>query len=268
VLLYQALGASLPIFAHVPLILGPDKTRLSKRHGATSVLAYKDMGIVPEAFRNFLALLGWSPGNAAKQPDGKEREVFSTEELIEMFSLNGIAHSNAVFNNDKLAWYNAEYIRAYPAERLLPLIQAEWAHTGYKPSRSPEEILAGIALLQQRARSLQDFATTFQAYFGDHFATDPAASAKFLADARVREMLAELGKRYETLEPFTEESAEQLLRSFAEEKGVKAGALINGARVLLTGQGVAPSLFAVMAYLGKHPVVHRLSAAETVSPAE
>lgn len=267
VLLYQALGTSLPIFAHVPLILGPDKTRLSKRHGATSVLAYKEMGIVPEAFRNFLALLGWSPGNAAKQPDGKEREIFSTEELIEMFSLDGIAHSNAVFNNDKLAWYNAEYIRAYPAERLLPLIQAEWAQTGYKPSRSPEEILAGITLLQQRARSLQDFATTFLAYFGDQFVTDPAASAKFLTDASVREMLTELGERYATLDPFTEESAEQLLRSFAEEKAIKAGALINGARVLLTGQGVAPSLFAVMAYLGKHSVVQRLSAAKTVLPA-
>ena len=117
------------------------------------------------------------------------------------------------------------------------------------------------------ARSLQDFATTFQAYFGDQFATDPAASAKFLTDARVREMLAELGERYATLDPFTEESAEQLLRSFAEEKAIKAGALINGARVLLTGQGVAPSLFAVMAYLGKHSVARRLLAAKTVFPA-
>ncbi len=265
VLLYQALGASLPVFAHLPLILGPDKTRLSKRHGATSVLAYKDMGIVPEAFRNFLALLGWSPGEAAKRPDGKEREVFSTEELIKMFSLGGIAHSNAVFNNDKLTWFNTEYIRAYPPERLLPLIQEEWLRAGFAPSRSDKDTLAAISLLQQRARGLKDFASTFQAYFGDKFPIDPAASQKFLADDAVRKLLAELGERYATLEPFTEQSAEQLLRAFAEEKAIKAGALINGARVLLTGQAVAPSLFAVMLYLERQRVVDRLAAAETIS---
>ncbi|HTZ89014.1 MAG TPA: glutamate--tRNA ligase, partial [Alloacidobacterium sp.] len=116
VLQYQALGAALPIFAHVPLILGPDKTRLSKRHGATSVIAYKEMGIVPEAFRNFLALLGWTPG-----AEYKDREIFSSDELTRLFSLDGISKSNAVFNNDKLAWFNTEYIRAYDAAKLLPL---------------------------------------------------------------------------------------------------------------------------------------------------
>ncbi len=265
ILQYQALGASLPVFAHVPLILGPDKTRLSKRHGATSVLAYKDMGIVPEAFRNFLAVLGWSPGEAARQPDGRDRELFSTEELIEMFSLNGIAHSNAVFNNDKLAWYNTEYIRAYDPARLLPLIEEEWRHAQYQPTRSREEILAAIPLLQQRARSLKDFASTFLAYFGDEFAMDPAAVEKFLGDAAVRSLLTELGQRYATLEPFTEASTEQTLREFAAEKGVKAGALINGARVALTGQGVAPSLFTVMLCLGRERVVQRLQAAKQIA---
>lgn len=258
VLLYRALGAELPIFAHLPLILGPDKTRLSKRHGATSVMAYKEMGIVPEAFRNFLALLGWSPGNAAKDAEGKEREIFSTAELIEMFSLDGISHSNAVFNNDKLAWYNTEYIRSYSPEKLLPLIQEEWARVGYRPDRTREEILAATALLQQRARSLTDFSSTFRAYFGDEFETDPTAAQKFLSDPATRLLLAELSKRYEKLAEFTEGRAEQTLRDFAAEKGVKAGALINGARVLLTGQGVAPSLFAVMAYLGQQRVVQRL----------
>ncbi|MGO8718410.1 MAG: glutamate--tRNA ligase [Acidobacteriaceae bacterium] len=261
VLLYRALGASLPVFAHLPLILGPDKTRLSKRHGATSVMAYKDMGIVPEAFRNFLALLGWSPGAAAKQPDGPDREIFSTDELIQMFSLDGIAHSNAVFNNDKLAWYNTEYIRAYDASLLLPLVEDEWRAVNYQPSRSREEILAAITLLQPRARSLKDFASTFLAYFGDRFAMEEAAVKKFLSDPSVREMLVELGRRYTALENFTEVSAEELLRAFAAEKGVKAGALINGSRVALTGQAVAPSLFAVMACLGQQRVVRRLEAA-------
>ena len=261
VLLYQALGASLPIFAHLPLILGPDKTRLSKRHGATSVMAYKEMGIVPEAFRNFLALLGWSPGEAAKQADGPDREIFSTDELIQMFSLNGIAHSNAVFNNEKLAWYNTEYIRAYEPSRLLSLIEDEWKAVDYQPSRSREDILAAIALLQPRARNLKDFATTFLAYFGDQFSMDEAAVKKFLSDAAVRQMLAELGRRYAGLDDFSEISTEELLRAFATEKGVKAGALINGARVALTGQAVAPSLFAVMLCLGKSSVVARLEAA-------
>ena len=261
VLLYQALGASLPVFAHLPLILGPDKTRLSKRHGATSVMAYKEMGIVPEAFRNFLALLGWSPGEAAKQADGPDREIFSTDELIQMFSLDGIAHSNAVFNNEKLAWYNTEYIRAYDPLRLLPLIEEEWRAVNYQPSRSREEILAAIALLQPRARSLKDFASTFLAYFGDQYTMDEAAVKKFLSDASVRQMLAELGGRYAALQEFTETSTEELLRAYATEKGIKAGALINGARVALTGQAVAPSLFAVMLCLGQQTVAHRLAAA-------
>ena len=261
VLLYQALDASLPVFAHLPLILGPDKTRLSKRHGATSVIAYKEMGIVPEAFRNFLALLGWSPGEAAKRPEGPDREIFSTEELIRMFSLDGIAHSNAVFNNEKLAWYNTEYIRAYDPSLLLPLIEEEWRAVNYLSTRSREEILAATALLQPRARSLKDFASTFLAYFGDEFSMDEAAVKKFLSDPAVRQMLAELGHRYASLEDFTEVSTEELLRAYATEKGIKAGALINGARVALTGQAVAPSLFAVMLCLGQQTVVRRLEAA-------
>lgn len=264
ILQYQALGAALPVFAHLPLILGSDKTRLSKRHGATSVMAFKDMGIVPEAFRNYLALLGWGPAQPMKLPDGREREVFSTEELIAMFSLDGISHSNAVFDTDKLAWFNTEWIRIYEPERLLPLIEEEWERTGYRPARPREEILAAIALLQNRARSLKDFATTFLAYFGDEFAFDAGAVAKFLGDDSVRRLLVELGERYASTGLFDEQTAEQSLRALAEEHGVKAGVLINGSRVALTGQAVAPSLFAVMACLGKDRVVRRLLAAAAV----
>jgi glutamyl-tRNA synthetase len=229
------------------------------------VMAYKDMGIVPEAFRNFLALLGWSPGEAAKQTDGPDREIFSTDELIQMFSLDGIAHSNAVFNNEKLAWYNTEYIRAYNPSRMLPLIEEEWRAVNYEPTRSREEILAAIALLQPRARTLKDFASAFLAYFGDRFSMDEAAAKKFLSDATVRQMLGELGGRYAALHEFTEASTEDLLRAYATEKGIKAGALINGARVALTGQAVAPSLFAVMVCLGQETVGHRLQAAAALT---
>ena len=265
VLQYRALGAELPIFAHVPLILGPDKTRLSKRHGATSVIAYKDMGIVPEAFRNFLALLGWTPGADQLTSEGKPRELFSSDDLIRLFSLDGISKSNAVFNNDKLAWFNTEYIRSYDAEKLLPLIEEEWTICNFTPDRSPEDILHAIEMLKPRARSLKDFATTFRAYFSDAYEYDPAAVAKFLKEDATRKLLAELANRYAGLPEFTEYWAEQTLRTFADESGVKAGVLINGARVALTGQAVAPSLFAVITALGKDRVIARLGAAEKIA---
>ena len=258
VLQYRALGAELPIFAHVPLILGPDKTRLSKRHGATSVIAYKEMGIIPEAFRNFLSLLGWTTGGL-KDSNGKDREIFSSEELIGLFTLQGISKSNAVFDNDKLAWFNTEYIRTYPAAQLLPLIEEEWRLAAFTSSRSPAEIQQAIDLLKPRARSLKDFATAFRAYFSDEYEIDPAAAAKFLP-GEVPWLLAELGARYASCQEFTEASTEALLRAFAEERGLKAGVLINGSRVALTGQSVAPSLFAVMLALGQQRVAKRLQA--------
>jgi glutamyl-tRNA synthetase len=259
VLQYRALGAQLPVFAHVPLILGPDKTRLSKRHGATSVIAYKQMGIVPEAFRNFLSLLGWTPGNV-KDANGKDREIFSSEELIRLFGLEGISKSNAVFDNDKLAWFNTEYIRSYPAETLLPLIEEEWRLAGFTPTRTEAEITQAIELLKPRARSLKDFATAFRAYFTDEYEIDPAAAAKFLT-GEVPALLVDLGARYAAAAKFTEASSEVILREFAAEKDLKAGVLINGARVALTGQAVAPSLFAVMMALGQQRVVARLKEA-------
>ncbi|MCI0351867.1 MAG: glutamate--tRNA ligase [Acidobacteriales bacterium] len=254
VMLYQALQAAQPVFAHVPLILGPDKTRLSKRHGATSVMAYRDEGIVPEAFRNFLALLGWTPPDASK-------EILRDDELTSLFSLAGISRSDAVFDRAKLDWFNTEYIRAYPAERLLPLIEEEWAKAGVKPQiRDRQWLLATIDLLKPRARSLKDFAASFRAFFTDDFSADPAAVDKFLKEDSIKNMLVELGERYAASgNGFTEEAAEKILRDFAAEKNVKAGALINGARVALTGQGVAPSLFAVMVALGRERTVQRLN---------
>ncbi|MEO5935580.1 MAG: glutamate--tRNA ligase [Terriglobales bacterium] len=252
ILQYQALGVEPPIFAHVPLILGADKTRLSKRHGATSVIAYKQEGIVPEAFRNFLALLGWTPADS-------KQEIMNDKDLIAAFGLENISHSNAVFDRPKLDWFNTEYIRASPAERLLPLVREEWEAAGMKPDSSDEAWLrSAIDLLKTRARSLKDFAGTFRGYFSDQYETDPAAVEKFLKEAAVRSLLAELGDRYSSAGEFTEASTEQVLRDFAAEKNVKAGVLINGSRVALTGQAVAPSLFAVMALLGKDKTVKRL----------
>ena len=262
IMIYRALGHMLPVFAHVPLILGPDKTRLSKRHGATSVIAYKEEGIVPEAFRNFLALLGWTPPDSSK-------EIFHDRELIDLFDLNGIQKSNAIFDRGKLDWFNTEYIRATPADLLLPLIEEEWKKVDLVPFQTSREAMAAtVDLVKPRARNLKDFATLFRAYFSEEFDTDPAAAKKFLKDDTIRQMLVEVGWRYEEAPEFTEATTEQLLRDFAAEKNVKAGTLINGARVALTGQGVAPSLFAVMANLGQRRTVQRLKRAIQVTPAD
>jgi glutamyl-tRNA synthetase len=258
VMLYQALGAPLPVFAHVPLILGPDKTRLSKRHGATSVIAYKEEGIVPEAFRNFLALLGWTPPDSSK-------EIMDDRALIDLFDLSGIAKSNAIFDRGKLDWFNSEYIRACPAVQLLPLIEEEWKKVDLIPFQTSRDAMAAtMDLVKPRARNLKDFTTLFRAYFSDSFEVDPAAVQKFLKDDAVREMLVELASRYEQETEFSEASTEKVLREFAAQKNVKAGLLINAARVALTGQGVAPSLFAVMANLGHERTVARLRKAPSL----
>ena len=258
VMLYEALGHPLPVFAHVPLILGPDKTRLSKRHGATSVIAYKEQGIVPEAFRNFLALLGWTP------PDSSQ-EILHDRELIDLFDVSGIQKSNAIFDRSKLDWFNTEYIRATPSALLLPLIEEEWKKVDLIPFQTSRLAMgATVDLVKPRARNLRDFANLFRAYFSDFFEADPAAVEKFLKDDAVREMLVELASCYEKATEFSEVSTEQVLRDFAAEKNVKAGALINGARVALTGQGVAPSLFAVMSNLGQERTVARLMRAREI----
>jgi glutamyl-tRNA synthetase len=219
-------------------------------------MAYRDEGIVPEAFRNFLALLGWTP------PDGSP-EILGDQELIRLFSLDAISRSNAVFDRAKLDWFNTEYIRAYPAEQLLPLIEEEWEKAGLNVAgKDTAWLLSTIDLLKPRARSLKDFAGSFRAFFSDEFEPDPAAVEKFLKDGGVRKLLVELSERYAALPEFTEQETERVLRDFAAEKGVKAGALINGARVALTGQGVAPSLFAVMSALGQARTTARLAAAE------
>ena len=168
-----------------------------------------------------------------------------------------------MFDRGKLDWFNTEYIRAYPAVQLLPLIEEEWKKAGLIPFQTSREAMeVTVDLVRPRARNLKDFATLFRGYFSDEYEADPAAVEKFLKDDSVRRMLVELASRYEQEAVFSEESTEKVLRDFAAEKNVKAGALINGARVALTGQGVAPSLFAVMANLGQERTVARLRRAK------
>lgn len=254
ILIYQALGSAVPAFAHVPLILGSDKSRLSKRHGATSVTAYRDQGYLPEAFRNFLALLGWSPGD--------DSEKMSTEELIRRFSLEGINKSNAVFNLEKLGWLNSQYLSSSPALDLFPYVKEELEKASlwdpeYENSRQPW-FLDLVDLLKARARLLPDFVASAKAFLSDDYEIETAAREKFLKDPSLESLLPELALKLAQLPEFSLESSEAALRQFAEERQVKAGLLINAARVLLTGKAVAPPIFQVMVSLGQKRTVERL----------
>ena len=267
VLIYEALGARVPQFAHLPLILAPNKGKLSKRkHGeVVSLTSYRDRGFVPAAFRNFLALLGWSP------PAGKE--ILSKEELVQNFSLEGIGRANAVFNfhendpqhwtDDKALWMNAEYIRTMPLDELIPMVKNElrsnklWREEYDDDDR--DWLLKTVDLIRQRFFTLKDFSEQGRAYFSDDFDIDEAAVNKNLrTEPRLRELLIGLAKKLEAVEPFNSETAEAALREFAEESGVKAGLLINGSRTMLTGQSVGPSMFEIFDVLGRDRSAERL----------
>jgi len=252
ILLYRAAGAPLPEFAHLPLILGPDKQRLSKRHGATSVMAYAEMGYLPEAFFNFLALLGWSPGD--------DREILSRQELTELFSLEGVGKANAIFGTEKLDWFNNQHIRNASPDVLRELVVRELKSAKIWDDKTlvPDSMDATLDLLRNRARRLSDFSGIFRSFFTDDFAYDQAAAAKFFADPRLKDLAPDLLHEYTESGAFTLQSTEEILRQLAERKGVKAGVLINALRVGLTGQGVAPGLFEVMQALGRERTLARL----------
>jgi glutamyl-tRNA synthetase len=251
ILLYRAAGAPMPEFAHLPLILGPDKQRLSKRHGATSVMAYAEMGYLPDAFFNFLALLGWSPGN--------DRELLGRQDLIDLFSLEGVGKADAVLGPEKLDWFNSQYIRSASPESLSALVARELKSSGIWDDANPVQNLHAILdLLKVRAKKLGDFSTNFRAFFTDDFAYEKAAADTFLVDLRLKELIPALLALYREDPLFTLQSTEEILRALAEKEGVKAGLLINALRVGLTGQGVAPGLFEVMQVLGRERTLARL----------
>ena len=267
ILLYQAFGKEVPQFAHLPLILAPNKAKLSKRkHGeVVSLTTYRDRGFVPAAFRNFLALLGWSP------PEG--RELLSRDELIEEFSLEGIGRANSIFNfqendprhwtDDKALWMNAEYIRTMPLAELLPMVKAElrseklWREE-YDEDES-EWFEKAVNLIRQRFFTLKDFSAQGRAYFSEDFDFDEAAVRKnILKEPKLKELLPALADHLETVEPFTAARVEEALRAFVDEAGLKAGLLINASRTMLTGQAVGPSMFEVFEIIGRERSVMRL----------
>lgn len=297
ILIYEALGVTPPTFAHLPLIMAPNKGKLSKRkHGeVVSMTTYRDAGFLAAAFRNFLALLGWSAG--------EEKEIYTLDELIEKFSFDGIHRSNAVFNftegdarkwtDDKAIWMNAEYIRTMPLADLLPLVKTElksaklWRDE-YEESQnrrceraasfveigSCEWYEKTVDLIRQRFFTLKDFSSQGRAYFSEDYDFEPTAIEKNLTkfpDLKV--WLPELASRFEDEfgqsncppadaggpdKTFTEENIETVVKAFTEEKGTKLGVIMNGARTLLTGVAVGPSMLSVFETLGLERTVIRL----------
>jgi glutamyl-tRNA synthetase len=253
VLLFEALGAPVPRFAHVPLILGMDKKRLSKRHGATSVMEYQRNGYLPAAVVNFLALLGWSPGD--------DREVMTLDELVESFSLEGISGGNAVLNPEKLDWMNGQYIARMPIAELATAAHPFFAAAGLATSPLVEDVASLhrlLDLLRPRARRLTDFAEQARPLVTEPVVYEQAAIDKHLSTPGLAAHVATLIRALEALPSFDETSIEAAVRDTAEAGGIKAGALIHATRVAVTGKTASPGLFEVLAWLGRERTDGRL----------
>jgi len=250
ILIYQALGEPLPCYAHVPMILGPDRTRLSKRHGATSVLAYRDMGYLPHALLNALARVGWSYG---------DQEKFTVQELIEKFSLENVGKSAGIFNPEKLLDLNARYIRESDpkdlAEALIPFLEKLGL-------RSPDKNrVAGAAeTLRPRSKTLVEMAESARFYFEDDFRYEEKADRKFLKP-EIAPLVQETRVRLQRLDDFTQKSLEVVFLGLLDEKKIKLGEIAQPLRVALTGTSVSPGLFEVMEVLGKDAVLRRVDKA-------
>src|SRR5213080_3806096 len=251
---YRALGAALPIFGHVPMIHGPDGKKLSKRHGATAVGDYQHLGILPAALRNFLALLGWSPGG--------DREIMSKEELRNLFSLDGILKKPAVFDTTKLEWMNGQYLSAKSAEELYPLVQPELAKLGVDGNK--DAVLPAIAVVKTRSRTTLDVARQVAVRLDAKFvAFDDKAKKEIATDpagykASLEASLAVLRKADWTLE-----ALEKTLRALADEKGVAAGKIFQPIRIALTGGTVSEPVNELLYVVGKEAALKRLQAATT-----
>jgi len=249
--IFEALGFPVPRFGHLPMILGSDKARLSKRHGATSIMAYKDMGYLPEAMVNYLVRLGWSHG---------DQELFTRQELIEKFSWKNVQSSAAVFNPDKLLWLNAEYIKtsppAYVAEALVPLLE----NAGLKDemeSVSGDWLTRLVVLVRERTKTLVEMVDWVRPYFGQAVLFDEEAAKKFLTPA-IAPVLGKLLVKYEASPDFSKQEWEETFKQLVGEEGMKMGQLAQPVRVALTGRTASPGLFDVMEVLGRERTLFRL----------
>jgi len=258
ILIYRALGTELPTFAHVPMILGPDGKRLSKRHGAASVEAYREEGILPEALVNFLALLGWSPGD--------DRESMRLSELVEAFTLDRILKKAGVFDPKKLEWLNGKYLDATPTKKLVPLVLEAMDDAGRAIAATDPARFAEVVNLQKtRARTIPAIAETSLRYFGESVAFDENSVQKhWLKDPQAaREILAAEREVIVAADPFDAASLETGLRTIADEQEIGFGKVIGPLRVALLGVQDSPGIFGVLVLLGRERSLERIDAALT-----
>lgn len=259
--IYKALGYDIPLFAHLPMILGADKARLSKRHGATSVMAYKDMGYLPDALVNYLVRLGWSYG---------DQEVFTREELIKYFSFENVGKSSAVFNPEKLLWLNSQYIIKLNPEELAELVMPFLENAGIiqKGQDIDRQWLSkAIKILQERSKTLVELANSLRYYIAEEVEYNEKAKAKFLNE-KSRDLLIELKDALNVLSDFSALELEKIFKSIIEKHGIKLGALAQPVRVAITGGTESPGIFEVLEIVGKEKTIKRLEKAIEIIESE
>ena len=250
ILFYEALGLRPPEFGHMPLILGPDGSKLSKRHGGVSVEEYKREGFLPQALANYLFLLGWSPG--------EEREILSLEEAVKIFDVAAMNAVQAKFDIQKLRWFNAEYIMKAGADELIPLLRIQLLEAGFDLASSDDAYIGRVLeLYRVRIKTLRDFPAMAECFFRDDFAVEEGGRA-LLDDPGNRELIADLAVRLESGGPFGHEAVEKLFRERAAERGIKPAQLIHPVRMAVSGRSKGAGLFEMMEVLGKETVLHRL----------
>ena len=248
VLLYNAFGKPAPSFAHVPLIMGPDKQRLSKRHGATSVMEYEKQGYLPAAMFNFLALLGWGTGS--------NDELFTRDELVQRFNLEGISGGNAVFNIEKLDWFNHQHLLKLDDAELIAQLMPRFDAAGFL-TNDLAWLARILALLRPRAKKLTEFVDQIRPFFVEPADYDAEGVKKHLSTPGSADHLRALRDAWANTE-WTEAALEKTLRDLAEARTIKAGTLIHGTRIAMTGRMVSPGLFEMLVLLGQETVLRRL----------
>ncbi|MBI3292187.1 MAG: glutamate--tRNA ligase [Elusimicrobia bacterium] len=258
--LYCALGWEPPQWAHLSMVLGPDGSRLSKRHGATAVIEFKDVGYLPEALVNYLALLGWSTEDS--------QQLFRLPELIEKFSLERCGKNPAIFDPQKLLWMNGEYIRQVSkeelAKRALPFLQKAGLVSETGDDATQRLVTQAVALEQEKIKRLDEVPHLTEFFFQEEIAYDPAAVNQVLKAQGAEQVLEDLAQRFEAMTDFSEQAFEQVCRQYAKERGIATGKVFHPLRVAVSGRTQGPSLFGLLALLGKSRVVTRLRRARSL----